>query len=90
MDYDYGDNWHDLADKCKQRYNYICQKCGKSFKENKIKLHAHHVIPLSKGGRNVLSNLIALCEDCHSKVHNKEIITSRRRGKSNAKSFRKF
>lgn len=82
--YDYGANWHNLAEQCKIKAGYCCQKCGKSFINNKISLHAHHIIPLSKGGRNVLSNLIAVCENCHSKIHGKTINTSR--FKRNAKS----
>ena len=75
--YDYGENWKELADQVKARAGYKCQKCGKSFINNKIALHAHHIIPLSKGGRNCLSNLIAVCEDCHSRIHHKTINTSR-------------
>lgn len=77
LHYDYGDNWRELADACKQRAGYKCQRCGKSFLHNKLALHAHHIVPLSKGGRNVLANLIALCEDCHGKEHHKVINTSR-------------
>ena len=31
--------------------------------------HAHHVIPLARGGRDVLSNLVSLCAPCHGAVH---------------------
>ena len=75
--YDYGKNWSSLAEQCKLKAHYCCERCGKSFINNKIALHAHHRIPLSKGGRNVLSNLIAVCEECHSKIHGKTINTSR-------------
>jgi len=84
QDYDYGLNWKELSDDCKRKYNYVCQRCHKSFKDDKFKLHAHHIIPLSKGGRNVLSNLIPLCEDCHSKTHGR-VIKSRNVGNKNAK-----
>lgn len=77
ISYSYGDNWKDLSERCKSRAGYKCQRCGKSFLHNKIALHAHHITPLSKGGRNTLSNLIALCESCHSKAHHKTICTSR-------------
>lgn len=85
MQYDYGSNWKQLSEECRRRYGYICQKCKRSFLHNKLSLHAHHIIPLSKGGRNVLSNLIALCEDCHSKEHGKTICTSKFR-----KKYRRF
>ena len=77
MKYDYGKDWNSLAERCKIRAKYCCERCGKSFINNKIALHAHHKIPLSQGGRNVLSNLIAVCENCHSKIHHKTINTSR-------------
>ena len=31
--------------------------------------HRHHVIQLKVGGPNHISNLIALCDRCHTKVH---------------------
>lgn len=71
--YTYGSNWKQLSEKCKRMANYRCQKCGKDCSKNKIHLHAHHIIPLSKGGRNTLSNLIALCDNCHSLVHGRDL-----------------
>lgn len=41
-----------------------CSNCGTASH-----LHVHHVKPLSKGGGNELSNLIMLCENCHSEAH---------------------
>ncbi len=29
----------------------------------------HHVVPLSKGGRNKKNNIVPLCHPCHCKVH---------------------
>lgn len=63
--------------------NYTCQSCGKTrFNSKKIEnakkerrpafwteLHVHHIVPLSKGGDNSLSNLICLCEQCHENRH---------------------
>jgi len=80
--YSYGDNWQELSTQCKIRAKFKCHRCGRDFSNNKIALHAHHIIPLSKGGRNVLSNLVALCEECHSKEHHKTINTSRFKSKS--------
>jgi len=37
-----------------------CAKC-----EKKGNIQIHHIIPVSKGGSNERSNLIALCEACH-------------------------
>ena len=64
----YGENWTSLASKCKQRDNYSCVKCGfYSPPPNQERLHADHRLPISKGGRNVLNNLVCLCASCHSK-----------------------
>lgn len=76
MKIDYGENWKELSEACRRRDNYKCRRCGRDFSHNKLALHAHHIIPLSKGGRNCLANLISLCEDCHSKEHHKKIQTS--------------
>ena len=29
----------------------------------------HHVIPLSRGGRNKYNNIVPLCKSCHAKIH---------------------
>lgn len=42
----------------------FCSKCGATSH-----LHVHHIKPLSKGGTNELSNLMLLCERCHSHEH---------------------
>lgn len=41
-----------------------CGNCGSI--EN---LQIHHVVPLSFGGSNRISNLVRLCNACHSKAH---------------------
>jgi transposase len=42
-----------------------CPGCGKmhSF------FHLHHIVPRSVGGLDEISNIIKICEECHSKVH---------------------
>lgn len=50
----------------------ICQLCGKQgpFKhKGSYFLEAHHVIPLSENGPDGLENVIALCPNCHRKMH---------------------
>jgi 5-methylcytosine-specific restriction protein A len=32
-------------------------------------LEVHHVVPLSKGGHDSVSNVVALCPNCHRKAH---------------------
>ena len=45
----------------------LCQNCG-----NKLngKFHADHIVPYSKGGRTILKNAQALCENCNLKKGN--------------------
>jgi 5-methylcytosine-specific restriction endonuclease McrA len=67
----YGDNWRELSNACKERDNYQCQKCKNFFRppfRHKY-LNAHHIIPLSKNGPNNLANLQSLCHWCHKEEH---------------------
>lgn len=48
-----------------KRDNFTCQKCGITSK-NGAKLEVDHIIPLSKGGKTVMSNLQTLCDRCNS------------------------
>ena len=41
-----------------------CCNCG-SEKD----LQYHHIVPLSFGGNNIISNICCLCYQCHSKIH---------------------
>ena len=65
-------NWYGKSDRnadlrilCFQRDQGVCQICMRP----KTNLVAHDIIPISKGGENVLGNLITLCEDCHREYH---------------------
>lgn len=57
--------WRRLCD----YYDHRCVCCGKQLQ----RLTVDHVIPLSKGGRNTISNLQPLCRSCNSKKHDKAI-----------------
>ena len=48
-----------------QRAGYRCQMCGRS----NVRLHAHHMVPISRGGPTSSENLASVCEDCHSRLH---------------------
>lgn len=45
-------------------YRHRCAGCGR-----KRNLQLHHVLPLSQGGLNVISNIQPLCKQCHTQVH---------------------
>lgn len=47
-----------------KRDNYACVECGAKKKDGAT-LHIDHIIPVSKGGTDELSNLQTLCSDCN-------------------------
>lgn len=56
------------------RDKYTCQVCGKKH----TRLEVHHIIYRSQGGTNDENNLITLCEDCHSKVHDGKLAITKK------------
>ena len=46
-----------------KRDNYRCIECGATNKDTR--LHIDHIIPVSTGGTDELSNLQTLCNDCN-------------------------
>ena len=52
------------------RDNYTCQMCGK-YMPDEVGLHVDHIIPISKGGKTVPSNLQVLCSKCNGNKSNK-------------------
>lgn len=47
-----------------KRDNFRCQICGSSAQDG-VKLHVDHIIPVSKGGKTIWSNLRTLCDRCN-------------------------
>ena len=65
---------NDLREAIKKRDNYTCCICGNSvFKEPNLLLEVDHIVPVSKGGKTVASNLQTLCWRCNRKKSNKEL-----------------
>lgn len=60
----YPENWDEISQNVRRRDGNTCGNCG-----NTTNLHVHHIVPLSKGGTNNLSNLRTLCSSCHKKLH---------------------
>lgn len=60
----------DLRRKICKRDNYTCQNCGKYMPDG-VGLHIDHIIPISKGGKTIESNLQVLCSKCNLSKSNK-------------------
>ncbi len=62
-----------VAEYAKKRAHGICQLCGIAApfedKEGKPYLESHHIIWLSEGGDDSIENTVALCPNCHRKMH---------------------
>lgn len=50
----------------------VCYWCHKPLKD--LKVHIDHYIPLAKGGKHTLSNLVVSCQSCNNKKHAKDPI----------------
>ena len=59
--------WENL----KKQYGYICPSCKQP--EPIITLTEDHIIPLSKGGSDLIENIQPLCLKCNMKKHTKII-----------------
>jgi 5-methylcytosine-specific restriction enzyme A len=62
-----------VAEYAKRRANGTCQLCEESapFKDKKGNpyLENHHIIWLANGGEDTIENTVALCPNCHRKMH---------------------
>ena len=47
-----------------ERDNHRCQICGSTVQDG-VKLHVDHIVPVSKGGKTIPSNLRTLCDRCN-------------------------
>lgn len=62
-----------IAEYVKRRANGICQLCNKKApfknKSGEPYLETHHIRWLSEGGPDTIANTVALCPNCHRKMH---------------------
>ena len=63
------------------RDDYTCQCCGKK----NTRLEVHHIVYRSQGGTDDEDNLITLCEECHSAVHDGVLTINRKPKEMNLK-----
>ncbi len=71
-----------IAEQALRRANGICQLCSSPapFKKKKSGtpyLEVHHVIWLAKNGLDTLENTVALCPNCHRKMHSLNLKSDR-------------
>ncbi|MCD7885921.1 MAG: HNH endonuclease [Lachnospiraceae bacterium] len=60
----------ELKERIKLRDNYTCQICGK-YMPDEVGLQIDHIVPVSKGGKTIESNLQVLCSVCNGRKSNK-------------------
>ena len=56
----------ELREQIAFRDNFTCQICGKYMPDG-VGLHIDHIIPVSRGGKSVPSNLQVLCSKCNGR-----------------------
>jgi len=85
------DGAHDafVAEFARRRANGHCQLCGLpapfTDKSNTPYLELHHIRSFAKGGRDTVSNCVALCPNCHKKMHLLNLRDDRKRLKQEAR-----
>ena len=62
----YGRAWKRIRDRYIKSHP-LCEECEKQGRLTPAE-EVHHIRPLSKGGGNEKSNLMALCKSCHSRI----------------------
>jgi len=79
-----------VAEYAKRRANGICQLCGQKApfynKEGKPYLECHHIEWISEGGSDTIENTVALCPNCHRKMHVLNLPSDKERLRAKAKN----
>lgn len=62
-----------IAEYAKRRANGFCQLCGNEApfldKHGRPYLESHHIVWMANGGADSIDNTVALCPNCHRKMH---------------------
>jgi 5-methylcytosine-specific restriction protein A len=62
-----------IAATVKKRANGLCDLCGRPAPFNRANglpyLEEHHLVRLADGGDDSIGNAVALCPNCHRKMH---------------------
>lgn len=67
-----GRPWRRLVARVKRRDNYQCQICKRPQWETPD-IECDHIVPVSQGGTDAMSNLRMLCKECHAEVTRAQI-----------------
>jgi 5-methylcytosine-specific restriction endonuclease McrA len=54
-----------------ERQKIKCYYCKKKLSKGKDNWHADHIVPISRGGSNDISNIVIACPPCNMRKHNK-------------------
>lgn len=65
----YPPDWNERRKLVLVSQHQACARCGHVPGPDHHGLHVHHIVPLDDGGNNAISNLIALCANCHDLEH---------------------
>ncbi|MDB2275873.1 HNH endonuclease [Halorubrum ezzemoulense] len=88
MSSDYPSDWKKRRKAVLKRDGFQCQNCGsKEGPDGSSQLHAHHIVPKSKGGTHRQSNLTTLCEDCHNSIHGESLAPTATKDTSHGESY---
>ncbi len=65
----YPENWDQIREQVLELHHNRCENCHRSD----VPLEVHHIVPVSQGGSHQLSNLVALCPQCHLAAHGEKM-----------------
>ena len=63
----YGRAWKRIRDRYAARHP-LCERCLEEGRLTPVE-EVHHILPISKGGTHAETNLMSLCQSCHTKIH---------------------
>ena len=63
----YGRAWKRIRGRY-AREHPLCEMCLAEGRLTPVE-EVHHIIPVSRGGTHDRSNLMSLCQSCHTKIH---------------------
>ncbi|MXV61603.1 HNH endonuclease [Natronorubrum sp. JWXQ-INN-674] len=72
---DYPPDWDRRRRQVYARDDHQCQNCRRrGGPYGDVELHAHHIVPKSRGGVHRLENLVTVCKSCHDAVHSRNAV----------------